>query len=41
MARSLMILDRGEGMRVVRARAQRTDGELRQKLTELVEKPPS
>jgi hypothetical protein len=41
MCRSLLILDRGEGLRVVKARVQRSEGELRTQLMALVEKPPS
>jgi serine/threonine-protein kinase len=39
MARALLVLDRGEGLRLVRARAQKAEGELRTQLTQLLEKP--
>jgi hypothetical protein len=39
MARALLVLDRGEGLRVVRARAQKAEGDVRAQLLALVEKP--
>ncbi len=39
MARALLVLDRGEGLRVIRARAQKADGDIRAQLSLLLEKP--
>ncbi len=39
MARALLVLDRGEGLRVIRARAQKADGDVRAQLALLLEKP--